>query len=183
MSNAYKFHNPIGLYYITSTVVGWIDVFTRNEYRAILLDSFKYCQENKGLELFAWVLMTNHFHIIARAKEGYKLQDTMRDLKKITSRRIVEAIKINNTESRKKWMLYLFENFGKFNPNNQIYQFWRQDNHPIELWSNDVIIQKLNYIHDNPVKAGFVSDASAYLYSSVIDYEGGKGMLELTLLN
>jgi putative transposase len=169
MSNAYKFLNPDGMYFITSTVVGWIDVFTREEYRQILLDSFKYCQENKGLEIFAWVLMTNHFHMIARAKQGSKLEHILRDMKKITSRRITKAIIDNPKESRKEWMKYLFERYGKYNPNNTLYQFWQQDNHPIEIWSQDVIKQKLDYIHNNPVKNGFVSEAKDYKYSSAID--------------
>ena len=132
-------------------MVGWIDAFTRDEYRDILLNSIKYCQENKGLELFAWVLMTNHFHLIIRAKEGFALSDIMRDMKKITSKRIVAAIKENNKESRKEWMLFLFERFGRYNSNNTHFQFWRQDNHPIELFGAKAIQQKLNYIHESPV--------------------------------
>lgn len=183
MSNAYKFHNPDGAYFITSTVVGWIDVFTREEYRNILLDSFRYCQENKGLEIFAWVLMTNHFHMIARAKEGFKLSHIMRDMKKITSRRIINAIIENPQESRKKWLEYMFAKFGKYNSNNKHYQFWQQDNHPIELWSKEVALQKLEYLHQNPVKAGFVFEAKDYKYSSAIDYCGGKGLVDVIVLD
>lgn len=179
MSNAYKFKNSDGLYFITSTVVGWIDVFTRDVYRNILLDSFRYCKENKGLEIFAWVLMTNHFHLLARANGGNKLEHIMRDLKKITSRRIIQAVIENPQESRKDWMKYMFERFGKYNSNNTVYQFWQQDNHPIELWSTEVIMQKLNYIHNNPVKSGFVVEAKDYKYSSAIDYSGGKGLLDI----
>lgn len=183
MSNAYKFKNPDGLYFVTSTVVGWIDVFTREAYREILLDSFRYCQQNKGLEIFAWVLMTNHFHLIARAKEVNKLEHIMRDMKKITSRRIVKAILENPQESRKQWLEYMFERFGKYNANNQQYQFWRQDNHPIELWSQEIIHQKLDYIHNNPVKSGFVIEAKDYKYSSAVDYCGGKGLVDVILLD
>ena len=169
MSNAYKFNNPEGLYFVTSTVVGWIDVFTRDEYRNTLLDSFRFCQQNKGLELFAWVLMTNHFHLIARAGKDNKLEHILRDLKKITSRRIIKAIIENPKESRKEWMRYMFERYGKYNANNKQYQFWQQDNHPIELWSPEVIKQKLDYIHNNPVKNGYVTEAKDYKYSSAID--------------
>ncbi|HTO15322.1 MAG TPA: hypothetical protein VLZ83_06110 [Edaphocola sp.] len=73
MSNRYKFNDENGLYFVSSTVVGWIDVFTREQNRTILLESIKYCQANKGLEVFAWVLMTYHFHLIVRAKQGLLL--------------------------------------------------------------------------------------------------------------
>ena len=181
MSNAYKFRNADGLYFITSTVVGWIDVFTRDAYRNILLDSFKYCKENKGLEIFAWVLMTNHFHLIAAANGKNRLEHILRDLKKITSRRIVKVIIDNPQESRKDWMKYMFERFGKYNPNNTTYQFWQQDSHPIELWNTDVTKQKLDYIHNNPVKSGFVTEAADYKYSIAIDYCGGKGLLDISI--
>ena len=71
MSRRYKFHNPDGVYFITLTVEEWTDVFTRNEYKNILIDNLKYCQQNKGLEIFAWCIMTNHLHLIVRAQEGF----------------------------------------------------------------------------------------------------------------
>ena len=63
MSRKYKFYEPNGLYFISFAVVYWIDVFTRNEYKDIVLESWKYCQENKGLEIYAWCIMTNHIHM------------------------------------------------------------------------------------------------------------------------
>ena len=182
MSKAHKFHNPEGRYFVTFATVGWIDVFTRELYRNILIDSIKYCQQNKGLELYAWCLMTNHVHFICSAKSGFIMPDILRDMKKYTSKKLVDAIETNNHESRKEWMLAIFGNAGLYNSNNKEYQFWQQDNKPIELWSNETIEQKLNYIHTNPVKAGFVSEPWHWNYSSAIDYSGGKGILELILI-
>ena len=86
-------------------------------------------------------------------------------------------------ESRREWLLYMFKYFAAVNPNNRYFQFWQQDNHPIELWSLPVIWQKLNYIHDNPVRAGIVSDPTHFLYSSATDYYCGKnGLLEIDLM-
>jgi len=82
MSRKYKFHNPEGVYFVSFAVQGWVDVFTRNEYKDILVDNLKFCQENKGLEIFAWCIMTNHVHLIVRAKEGCSLPDILRDYKK-----------------------------------------------------------------------------------------------------
>ena len=182
MSRKYKFRNPEGLYFITFTVIRWIDVFTRNKYRVILTDSIKYCQQNKGLKLHAYVIMTNHVHMIASAKEGFFLENIMRDLKKYTSVLIINSIKSNPLESRKEWLLKAFEEDGAKNPNNIIYQFWQQDNHPIELTDNKMIDQKLDYLHNNPVEAGFVNEPEYYSYSSARDYCGGKGFIDLELI-
>ncbi|MGZ3753527.1 MAG: transposase [Mucilaginibacter sp.] len=117
---------------------------------------------NKGLELYAWVIMSNHVHLII-GTHGQPMEDILRDIKRHTSKKIVKAISENIRESRKEWMLPLFEQAGKCNPNNEHFQFWQQGNHPIELWSNAVIDQKLNYLHDNPVTAGWVDEPEHYL--------------------
>jgi REP element-mobilizing transposase RayT len=175
MSRKYKFHNPDGVYFISFAVQGWVDVFTRNEYKNILISNLAYCQKNKGLELFAWCIMTNHLHLIARAAEGFLLPDILRDYKKFTSKAILKAISENNSESRKEWLLKQFESTDGN-------RFWRSDNKPVELWSNTVIAQKLNYIHQNPVEDGLVFRAEDYVYSSATDYAGGKGMLDIFVI-
>ncbi len=182
MSRAYKFNNPAGLYFVSFATVGWIDVFTREIYRDILVESLKYCQASKGLEIYAWCLMTNHIHLIVRAKEGFLMPNIMRDFKKFTSKKIIEAILLNEHESRKEWMIAIFKSSGEYNSNNKNYQFWRQDNKPIELWSHDVIQQKLDYIHNNPVDAGFVAEPEHWRFSSAIDYGGGKGLIKILYL-
>jgi putative transposase len=183
MSRAYKFSDPEGLYFITFATVGWIDVFTRLEYKELLIESLKFCQREKGLELFSWCIMTNHVHMIARAKEGYLLQGIMRDLKKYTSKQLIKTIEEHPQESRKEWMLSIFKRAGEFNRNNKFYQFWQQDNHPIELFSPEVIDQKLDYIHNNPVVTGIVENPEEYLYSSARDYSGIKGKLEIEFID
>ena len=93
MSRAYKFHNPEGLYFISFATVGWIDVFTRKIYKDILIESIKYCQKNKGLGLYAWCIMSNHVHMIVKAKEGFALPGIIRDFKKFTSKEIIKQLK------------------------------------------------------------------------------------------
>ena len=82
----YKIAEQNGVYYITLTVVNWIDVFTRKDYKYIIVDSLKYCQDNKGLVLYGWVLMSNHLHIIAKADDEFRMSDILRDFKKHTSK-------------------------------------------------------------------------------------------------
>lgn len=154
---------------------GWVDVFTRNEYKNIIIDNLSYCQKNKGLELFAWCLMTNHIHLIARASEGNTLPNILRDFKKFTSKQVVKAITENERESRKEWLLQQFKSADGI-------RFWRRDNRPIELWSNAVIDQKLNYLHQNPVVEGLVLRAEDYVYSSATDYAGQHGLLDILVV-
>jgi REP element-mobilizing transposase RayT len=175
MSRKYKFHNPDGVYFISFAVQGWVDVFTRNQYKNIIVDNLAYCQNNKGLELFAWCLMTNHLHLIARAADGHTLPEILRDFKKFTSKAVLKAIAENDRESRKEWLLAQFRT-------KEGNRFWRGDNKPIELWSNAVIDQKLNYIHQNPVEEGLVFNAEDYVYSRATDYAGKQGLLDIFVI-
>lgn len=182
MSRAYKFHNPDGLYFVSFATVEWVDVFTRREYKDLLIENLRFCQQEKGLELFAWCIMTNHVHLIGRAQEGHLFQDILRDYKKFTSKRLVEMITDHPAESKKEWMLRKFSVAGRYNHNNKYFQFWQQDNRPIELFSTHVTQQKLDYLHNNPVVAGFVHEPHHYIYSSAIDYSGGKGLLPISFI-
>ena len=92
MSRNYKFHNPEGVYFVSFAVVEWIDVFTRNTYKDIILNSLKFCQENKGMEIYAWCIMTNHIHLIFRSVNGQKPETLLGDFKRFTSNKIVKAI-------------------------------------------------------------------------------------------
>ncbi|MCB0502760.1 MAG: transposase [Bacteroidetes bacterium] len=175
---SYKIEDQEALYFLTFSTVGWVDLFTRRKYKDVLIESLKYCQEEKGLELYCWVIMSNHVHLIARAKEGFRLSDILRDFKKFTSKKIIKEIE-EQGESRREWLLRLLAYYGKINKKNSQYQVWRNDNHPIVLYSANVIDQKMNYIHNNPVEEGIVENAEYYLYSSAKDYAGGKGLLDI----
>ncbi|WP_162426021.1 REP-associated tyrosine transposase [Pontibacter pudoricolor] len=180
MSRKYKFHNKEGLYFVSFAVVYWIDVFTREEYFALLTDSLDYCRVNKGMEIYAWCIMPSHVHLIFRAKANNP-SVLLKELKTHTSKQLQKAIVEHNQESRKEWMLWLMERAGLKNSNVKHRQFWQQHNKPIELWSAAVIDQKIDYIHNNPVEAGFVSEPNHWKYSSALDYSGGKGLLEIDI--
>lgn len=177
MSRNYKFHNPEGVYFVSFAVVEWLDVFTRNEYKDILIESLHFCQKEKGMEIFAWCIMTNHVHIIFRSIKDQEAQLLLGDFKRFTSKAIIKAIKDNVRESRKDWLLEQFEKAGAKSSNVHKYQFWRHDSKPIELWSNKVIFEKINYIHQNPVEEGLVYNPEDYVYSSARDYAGEKGLI------
>ncbi len=182
MSRNYKFHNPEGLYFVSFAVVEWVDVFAQNVYKDVLIESLSFCQQNKGMEIIAWCIMTNHVHLIFRSIEGQRPELLLGDFKRFTSKAIIKAIKENPQENRRDCMLDQFQNAANQSSNVKHYQFWQHDNKPIELWSNAVIQEKIDYIHQNPVEEGLVFRPEDYLYSSAVDYAGQKGLLDGVVL-
>ncbi len=172
MSRKYKIRDQEQLYFLSFATVHWIDVFTRPLYKDILIESLEFCQKNKGLDIFAYVIMTNHVHLIVGRSGKQKIEEIIRDFKKFTAYKLLKTIAENNQESRKEWILWMMARAGKKNPNNKNYQFWQQNNHPIALTSNKILEQKLEYIHNNPVEQGIVSEPEDYLYSSAKNYAG-----------
>lgn len=164
------------------TIIDWVDVFIRKRYKDIIIESLAYCQANKGLLVFGYVIMSSHLHLIVRATNDNKLSDVLRDFKKYTAKQLLHEIEHGGYESRREWLLHRFAYRGSEKGNRQ-YQLWQSDNHPIVLYSLPVIAQKLDYIHANPVKEGWVSAAPDYLYSSASNYAYDKGVLAVTLID
>ncbi len=173
--------NAESAFFLTFTVVDWVDVFTRASYRHIFTDALNYAIDHKGLELYAWVLMSNHAHLVASAQDGHQLSDIIRDLKKFTSKKILEEIQ-TIPESRRDWMLYRFSYSAKFDSKIKNYRFWQEGNYPKECNSLEFLTQKINYIHDNPVRAEIVDEPEHYRYSSAVDYAGGKGLVRVSFM-
>jgi len=170
------------VYFVTDTVVDWVDIFTRPLYKHVIIESLSYCQQEKGLIIYAWVLMSNHMHAIVGSTGENKVSAIWRDFKKFTSKEILRTLLLENTESRREWMLNRFEYSGKNDKKIKNYRFWQEGNDAQEIYLNDYFNQKLNYIHENPVKAEIVNRAEDYRYSSAIDYAGGKGLLNVTVV-
>ncbi len=179
--NGYVIRDQNETHFLTFTICGWIDLFTRKIYKDILLESFTYCRANKGLVLYAYVIMSNHVHLIARAKEGMKLSDIIRDFKAHTHRQMIKVIE-SEVESRRHWMLHQFKYYASRHKRNENYQIWIQDSHPEQLLNSEMAITKINYIHHNPVLAGYVSEPHHYLYSSASNYKLEKGLIEIDFL-
>ena len=174
----YKIADQEGLYFLTITVIQWIDIFTRKDYKLIITESLNYCIANKGLEVFAWVVMSNHIHLIARAKQGYTLSHIIRDFKKFTSKKIIKTI-IEIGESRREWLLDKFSFEAKRTQRAKNYKIWTDDNHAIALENPYWVLQRLNYIHENPVRQLIVAQTHEYLFSSAIDYADGNGFVKI----
>lgn len=177
MSQGFQIRNQSEAYFLTMVVVEKADIFTRKKYRDIVIDSLKFCQKKKGLEIYAWVIMSNHMHLFIRALEG-NLSDVIRDLKRHTSKKILMAIQ-EGDEPRKEWLLEIFRNASQKHSRNNEFQLWTHNNHPIEVYSNEFIEQKVNYIHDNPVRAGIVEHPEDYLYSSARNYADLESLIDV----
>ena len=180
-SENYRIGDQHACYFLTLTVTDWVDVFTRLNYRNIIAESLDYCRKNKGLKLYAWCLMTNHIHMVCSVEHPFTMSGFLRDFKKHTAKKILYDIQ-TLPESRKDWMLYRFEFAGKYDNRIGIYRFWQDKSHPIELTTNEMIEQRINYIHENPVKTGLVAAAEEFLFSSARNYADLDSVIEIDLI-
>ena len=151
---------------MTSAIVEWLPVFTTAPYCDILIDSLEYCRRQKALEIYGWVILDNHFHAILRAPD---LSSTLRDFKSFTAMRIIQQLELD----RREWLLKLFRyHRGAGKPNE--YQVWQEGFFPKAICSDEIMIQKLNYLHHNPVKRGWVASPEHWRYSSAHEWLEGS---------
>jgi len=153
------------IYFLTLTTIEWLDIFTKPQYYQVLINSLKFCQKEKGLLLHAFVIMTNHVHLLAQAKEGYELDKIIQDFKRHTTKEIKSLLQ----NDRRRYILRLIQqSFSK--KNGQAFQIWQRENYPELIESEDFLEQKFNYIHDNPVRKGYVVKPEDWQYSSARNY-------------
>ena len=181
MPYAYQIHKQDATYFLTPTVVEWADALMRHEHKNIVCNSLNHCVKHKGLEIFSYVIMSSHIHMIARAKNG-DLSNVIRDFKKFTSSALIKEFE-SGRESRKEWLLEIFRKGGAKQSKKSNHQLWQYNNHAEEVYSPKFTLSKIMYIHMNPVEAGLVSRAEDYIYSSAIDYAGGVGPVKVSVLN
>ena len=179
-AEGYKIRDQSATHFLTFTVMGWIDIFSRKRYRDIIIDSLNYCKQNKGLQIGGYVIMTNHIHFIWTAKNN-NLSDVVRDFKTFTSKAILKSIQ-EEPESRKDWLLYMFKFYANRTNENEVFKLWTSNNHPEVIYSKEFLMTKLNYIHQNPVRAGIVTEPEHYIYSSATNYANNKGIIEIDFL-
>ena len=167
MSEFLKANTVDAPYFIKLTTVGWIDIFTRPLYNHELIKNLQFCQQERSLEIYTYVIMSSHIHMIVRRQVQHGLLSTLlRNFKSATAKKLIKSIIENPEESRKEWLIHLFKYYAKFEKQNSELMFWQKTSHPVELFSNKMIDQKLNYIHWNPVKAGIVLEPHQYFFSS-----------------
>ena len=175
MRSRYKFVIENGVYFITSTIVEWIPVFTCKEYFDIIIKSLKFCRESKNLKIYAFVILENHVHLVVSAEN---ISNIIRDLKKYTARKLIDKA----IDDDKNWLLNKFEFYKKKHKSNSKYQVWQEGVHPQLIENEDILRQKIEYIHNNPVLRGYVAKPEYWMYSSASNYIFNKGVLEIDMI-
>ena len=166
MRSRYQFKDPYRAHFITCSIVEWLPVFTTGACCNILVDSLNFCRSQKGLKIHAWVILDNHFHAII---SGPELSHTVTDLKKFTARSLLFQVE---SEGR-KWLLNLFAYFRKAHKKMSDFQVWQEGSHPQAISSDEMMYQKIDYVHNNPVKRGLVLAPQHWRYSSAHEWLPG----------
>lgn len=172
MRNRYKFEKGKGLYFITSSIVEFIPVFTSEKYFKIITDSFSYSRKKKDIELIAYVIMDNHFHSLIYS---YSLSNKIKSIKRHTARQIIKQAKNDN----KQWLLNQLKFYKKAYKTKSKYQVWQEGVHPQLIQNMNMAKQKIDYIHNNPVKRGIVREPKDWIYSSASNYYKDGGIIEI----
>jgi putative transposase len=168
----YKIYDNAYPHFLTCTIVEWLPIFTRPEAVQIVLDSWAYLQRAKRLTIFAYVILENHLHLIAASDD---LSKEIGDFKSYTARQIIDWLRRTNSQA----MLELLQHCKSAHKVNRDYQLWQEGSHPQQILSEEMMRQKIEYIHHNPVKRGYVDDPLHWRYSSARNYEGVAGLLDV----
>lgn len=144
-----------------------VAIFTSKPYFEIMIDSFFHCRQHEGLQLYAFVILDNHFHCIV---SGSNLRTSIAELKRFTARRILNQLR----SDRKDWLLNQFAYYKKRHKTKSIHQVWQEGYHPQWITSEDMFTEKADYIHHNPVKRGLVTLPEHWLYSSARNFVLGE---------
>ncbi len=168
----YKIYEPTHPHFITCTVLNWIPLFTNRESVDILLESFKYLQQTDNLKLYAYVILENHIHIVAQSDDIGK---SMAKFKRHTARKLLNLLQERNITTILEQLIF----YKKAHKTDRRYQLWQEGLQPKLIQSDAMMISKINYIHHNPVKRGYVDEAKHWRYSSARNYESVDGLLEI----
>ena len=168
----YKIYEPTQAHFITCTVLNWIPLFTNKESVEILLESFKYLQKSDNLKIYAYVILENHLHLVAKSDDIGK---TMAKFKAHTARELIKLL----VDKKIDTILNQLRFYKKAHKTDREYQLWQEGIQPKLIQSENMMITKINYIHNNPIKRGYVDVASHWRYSSARDYEEINGLLEV----
>ncbi|MDD3592574.1 MAG: transposase [Sulfurovum sp.] len=166
----YKIYETTHTHFFTCTILNWLPVFTRQESVDIILQSLRYLQSQENLKLYAYVILENHIHLIANSDDIAK---SMRHFKSYTAKEILKLLQKENAVT----LLEQFAFYKKAHKTTAEYQVWQEGTQPKLIQTDAMMINKINYIHQNPVKRGYVDEAKHWRYSSARDYEGSEGLI------
>lgn len=168
----YKIYEPTHPHFVTCTVLHWLPLFTRQESVDIVLQCLRYLQQNDDFKLYAYVVLENHIHMVVQSNDIGK---SMESFKKYTANELLKLLQKENV----KTILDQLRFYKKAHRVDKIYQIWEEGYHPKLMQTDAMMINKINYIHQNPVKRGYVDEATHWRYSSARDYEGMRGLIDV----
>jgi len=165
MRSRYRVNDPGQAHFVTATTVEWLPVFTSAACCDILVASLEHCRQHKALKIYGWVILDNHFHAVLSAPN---LSGVLRDLKSFTANRIIKQLQAEGRE----WLLNQVQ-YYRVAHRAQEHQIWQDGSHPQAVMSDEMMRQKLDYLHNNPVKRGWVAAPEHWRYSSAHEWLGG----------
>ena len=168
----YKIYEPTHPHFVTCTILHWLPIFTRKESVQIIIDSLKFLQEKDNLKLYAYVILENHLHMVLQSND---LAKTMESFKKYTANQLLKLLKEENV----KTLLEQLKFYKKAHKTDKEYQIWEEGYQPKLMQTDSIMMSKIKYIHENPVKRGYVDNAKHWRYSSAKDYEGDSGLIKI----
>ena len=165
----WKIISDVNLYFVTTSVVEWQNVFVSLDLFEMMIDGLKYCMEHKGLHLHGYVIMPNHAHYILSTGGPNQLSDIMRDFNRFTSQQIVARLgEIHNED-----ILSRFREAATIDGRGNSHKVWQDSFHPIAIETESFFREKLKYLHENPVRKGFVELPEHWKFSSARNYISG----------
>ena len=168
----YRFGDDAYPHFMTWTIVGWLPVFTRQESTKIIYDSWRFLQLEREFQLLGYVILENHVHLIATAPN---LASAVKCSKSFTAVQIIELLKKRNARQLLRGLAAL----KLPNKKQSEHQVWQEGSHPKMIETDEMLWQKLEYIHNNPVERGYVDDPLHWRYSSARNYAGQPGLIEV----
>ncbi|MDD5170830.1 MAG: hypothetical protein PHN75_18590 [Syntrophales bacterium] len=168
----YVITEPDKPHFLTCTVMEWLPVFSRPEAVNILLESWRHQRENDGLRLYGYVIMENHLHFIAQAE---RLDKCLSSFKAFTARKIIGLLE----EERLEHLLTRLRFSRRASKTDRDYQFWQEGSHAERVFSEVMMREKLEYIHANPIKRGYVDRPEQWRYSSARSSAGEVGLIPI----
>jgi len=166
MRTRYRINDPNRPHFITATIVEWLPIFTTSDCCDIVVRALRFARERKARRVYGWVIMDNHFHAIVA---GPNLAHTIGDLKKFTARKLVAQLKLEGRD----WLLNQLTYYRATYKLDSHHQIWQEGVHPQSIPTDAIMLQKLEYIHNNPVRRGLVASPEHWRYSSAHKWLAG----------
>jgi len=166
----YRIYDDKAAHFVTCTVLNWMPLFTRPQTSDIILEALRHRQEQNEWKVYGYVILENHLHMIV---ESRKLAVELPRFKSFTARKLIDLL----TECHAEHLLQQLAFFRKAHKLDRDYQLWEEGSHPQIIEKEEVLRQKLEYIHQNPVKRGYVDEAEHWRYSSARNYAGLEGLI------